>query len=146
MSLLLGVRNTADQEVAVGGIINLGNVYRKFCKKVNGVKCFDFTGDAISLNHAGIYHLTATFVTNGGAAGVVTIQMLENGVPALGVYSEQTVSTATTERNFAIDTYILVDNANLLGRETTLTKNISFEVLTTAATIALTVVNVEKVV
>ncbi len=81
MSLLLGTRNIADQAVAVGGIINLGNIYRKYCKKnANGVKAFDFNGTSISLQQSGIYHVTATIVVTSSAAGNVTIQLLENGV------------------------------------------------------------------
>lgn len=146
MSLLLGVRNTADQDVAVGGSINLGNVYRKYCKKVNGVKAFDFNGTSIALQHSGIYHITATVVATSSAAGNVTVQLYENGEAVLGAFGTDTFSTTTQLKTLTIDTYIIVDNACILGQPTTMVKNISFDVLETAATINNIVVNVEKVV
>lgn len=146
MSLLLGVRNTADQEVAVGGIINLGNVYRKYCKKINGVKAFDFNGTSIALQQGGIYHITATIVATSSAAGNVTIQMLENGEAILGAFGTDTFATTTQLKTLTIDTYVLVDSNCVLGQPSTQVKNISLEVLETAATINNIVVNVEKVV
>ena len=145
--LLLGTKNIADQTVAVGGIVNLGNVYRKFCKKnVNGIKCFDFTGNGITLNHSGIYHITAVAIATSEAAGNVTIQMYENGEVILGASATDTFATTTQLKTLMIDYYVLVDNTCILGNNTTLAKNISFEVLENAATISNIVVNVEKVV
>lgn len=146
MSLLLGVKNTADQTVAVGGIINLGNVYRKYCKKINCTKAFDFNGNGINLNHSGIYHVTAVAIATSGAAGNVTIQMYENGVLVPGASATDTFATTTQLKTLMIDYYILVDNTSILGQTATLAKNISFAVLETAATISNIVVNVEKVV
>lgn len=145
--LLIGTRNIADQVVAVGGVINLGNVYRKYCKKNScGVKAFDFNGTSISLNHSGIYHLTATIIATSGAVGNVTIQALENGEAILGALATDTFATTTQLKTLAIDTYIIVDSTCILGQPTTLAKSISFEVLENTATINNIVVNVEKVV
>lgn len=145
--LLLGTRTSAIQTVPVDGIINLGAVYRRYCKKVNGVKAFDFLGNSISLNQSGIYHLTASFVASGTAAGLVGVQMLENGQEALNVYAQETITTANTEfRTLVIDTYILVDENVVLGQVSTQPKNISFEVLNTEMLIVDATVNVEKVV
>lgn len=147
MSLLLGTRNSADQTVAVGGTIDLGSVYRKYCKKVNGIKAFDFNGTSIALQQSGIYHITATIVATSSAAGNVTIQMLENGIAIPGAFATETITTTDTElRTLTIDVYVIVDNGCLLGQPTTLAKNISLQVLETAATINNVVVNVEKVV
>ena len=33
--LLIGTRNFATQDVITNGIIQLGNVYRRYCKKIN---------------------------------------------------------------------------------------------------------------
>lgn len=146
MSLLLGTYNISDQAIAVGGTINLGNVYRKYCKKVNCTKTFDFNGESLTLNQSGIYHLTAAIVASAGAAGNVTIQMYENGVLIPGASATDTYTTTTQIKTLMIDFFILVDNGVILGRPTTNVKNISFEVLETAAVISNIVVNIEKVV
>lgn len=126
--LLLGTKNIGTQTVLSGGIINLGAVYRKYCKKNNcGVTTFSRTSNDISLQQSGIYHVTATFVGTGETAGDVTIQLLENGVAIDGAVSTQTITTATTEiRTFVIDYYILVDCDCVLGRNSTMAKTISF--------------------
>ena len=146
MSLLLGTRNSADQTVAVGGTIDLGSVYRKYCRKVNGIKAFDFNGTSIALQQSGIYHITATVIATSSAAGNVTIQMFENGIAIPGALGTDTFSTTTQLKTLTIDVYVIVDNGCLLGQPTTLAKNISLQVLETAATINNVVVNVEKVV
>lgn len=148
MLLLLGTKNTTTQDVVVDGLINLGQTYRRYCKKNNcGVKAFDFTGNGITLNHAGIYHITATLVGSAPAAGVVTVQLFENGVAVDGAISSETITTANTElRTFVIDYYVLVDNACLLGRATTVADTISLVNTGVAATFTSVIVNVDKVV
>lgn len=148
MLLLLGTKNIATQAVATGGLINLGQTYRRYCKKNScGVRAFDFTGNSISLNHQGIYHVTATFVGSGDEAGVVTIQLLENGMVVDGAISSQTITTADTElRTFVIDYYILADADCILGNYSTLAKNISFTNTGVDATFTSVIVNVDKVV
>lgn len=146
--LLLGTKNIATQDVVVNGLINLGQTYRKYCKKNNcGVKTFDFTGNGITLSQAGIYHITATLVGSAPAAGDVTVQLFENGVAVDGAISTQTITTADTElRTFVIDYYVLVDNTCLLGRATTVADTISLVNTGVAATFTSVIVNVDKVV
>lgn len=148
--LLLGTKNIGTQTVLPDGLINLGSVYRKFCKKNScGVTTFSRTTQDISLQHSGIYHVTATFVGSGDVAGVITVQLFENGEAVDGAFSSQTITTPETElRTFVIDYYILVDKDCVLGRESTLAKTISFVNTseTVTATFTSVVVNVEKVV
>lgn len=146
--LLIGTQNTGSQTVLTDGIISLGSVYRKYCKRANnGLPTFESNGNSITLNGQGIYHITATLVGAGTTAGTLTIQMLENGVPVVGGVASETITTADTElRTLVIDRYILVDDTCLLGCKSTLAKTISFENTGVGATFSNVVVNVDKVV
>ena len=146
--LLIGTQNAGSQTVLTDGIISLGSVYRKYCKKTsNCLPTFASDSNSIVLNGQGIYHLTATFVGTGTTAGTVTIQMLENGTPVVGGVTSKTITTADTElRTFVIDRYVLVDSTCLLGCTSTLAKTISFENTGVGATFSNVVVNVDKVV
>ena len=53
-NLLIGAKNFATQEVVTNGLIEFGNVYRRFCKKINGVKTFEFDNSDIVLQQTGI--------------------------------------------------------------------------------------------
>ena len=125
---LLGVQNIGTQTVLADGVINIGSVYRKYCKKNNcGVATFSRTANDISLQQSGIYHVTATFVGTAETAGDVTIQMFINGVAVAGAITTETITTATTEfRTFVIDYYVLVDDDCILGRNSTVASTISF--------------------
>lgn len=148
MNLLLGVRNTTTQDVPALGTINLGSVYRRYCKKNQcGITTFSNTATSVTLQQQGIYHVTATLVGSGDTAGVVTIQLLENGVAIPSAFSSETITTPTTElRTFVIDAYVLVDDACLLGRSTTLIDTLSLQNTGVDATFDSVVFNVEKVV
>ena len=148
MSLLLGMRNSTSQSVSSLGTIDLGSVYRRYCKKNNcGVRTFDNTSTTITLQQQGIYHITSTLVGTGTTAGVVTVQLLENGIAVPSAFSSETITTPATElRTFVIDTYVLVDDACLLGTNSTLAKTISLQNTGVASTFTSVVVNVEKVV
>ena len=148
--LLLGTKNIGTQTVLADGVINIGSVYRKYCKKNScGVTAFSRTANDISLQHEGIYHLTATFVGSASAAGVVTLQLATNGTLVDGAVSSETITTADTEvRTFVIDYYVLVDKDCILGNESTTAQTISFLNTSTDIDVTLTsvIVNVEKVV
>lgn len=146
--LLLGTKNVGTQTVLADGTINLGSVYRKYCKKnACGVATFNRTANDITLQQSGIYHITAVLVGTGETAGDVTVQLLENGEVVDGAVSTQTITTATTEfRTFVIDYYVLVDCDNILGRNSTVAKTISLTNASDAidATFTSVVVNVTK--
>ncbi len=144
--LLLGVKNTTTQAVVVDGIVNIGSSYRRYCKKNKcGVPAFARTANDISLQHSGIYHVTATFVASAPAAGVVTVQLLLNGQEVEGAFASETITTAATEfRTLVIDYYILVDDDCILGNDSTVAQTISFQNTGVAATFTSVIVNVSK--
>lgn len=146
--LLLGVKNAGAQTVLTDGIVNIGSVYRKYCKKnACGVTAFARTANDISLQHSGIYHLTATFVASAPTAGVVTVQLFVNGEAVDGAFASETITTATTElRTMVIDYYVLVDKDCVLNTESTLAQTVSFVNTGDDATFTSVVVNVDKVV
>ena len=145
---LLGTRNASTQALVTGGIVNLGEVYRKFCRKNScGLKAFEFNGSSISLQHTGIYHITATLTFTAPVAGVVIFQLTENGVAIPSALASEIITTATTEvRTTTIDFYVLVDSGCVLGNPTTLIKNIGITNTGVGSTITNVVLNVEKVV
>lgn len=146
--LLIGIKNTASQVVLADGIIGLGNVYRRYCKKNNcGVRTFETTSTGVSLQHEGIYHITGVFVATGNDVGTITVQLLENGTAIDGAFASSTIATADTElTTLVVDYYVLVDSACLLGKTSTVAKNISFANTGVDATFTSVVVNVDKVV
>lgn len=148
MNLLIGIKNTTSQTVPVDGTINLGSVYRRYCKKNNcGVRTFDTTSTSVSLQHQGIYHITSTLIASAPAAGDVTVQLLINDTPIPGAISTETITTATTEfRTLVIDYYALVDDINLLGNNTTAIDTITLQNTGVEATFTNVVLNIDKVV
>lgn len=144
--LLIGTKNFATQDVIADGIINIGSVYRRYCKKnACGIATFSRTSQDITLNQSGIYHVTATLVGSGDAAGDVTVQLFINGEAVDGAFSTQTITTADTElRTFVIDYYILVDKDCILGSEATVANSISLVNTGVAATFTSVIVNVSK--
>lgn len=125
--LLIGTKNVGTQTVLADGTVNIGSVYRKFCKANKcGIPCFSVTSNGITINHEGIYKVTAVLVGTGATAGDVTVQLLENGEVLTGAVSTQTITTATTEiRTFFIDYLIKVDKDCVLGYSTTDAKTLS---------------------
>ena len=148
MSLLVGTKNIATQNVAALGLISLGSTYRRYCKKNTcGVRTFDVGTTSITIQQQGIYHVTATLVGAGDTAGIITVQLLENGVAVPGAFSSETITTPTTElRTLVIDYYILVDDVCLLGTNSTAAVSISLQNTGVAATFTSVIVNVEKAV
>ena len=145
--LLLGTKNIGTQTVLADGIINLGSVYRKYCKKNScGIPTFGATTSAVSLQQEGFYHITATLVGSGDVACVVTVQLAVNGTLVDGAFSSETITTADTElRTFVIDYYVLVDKDCILGRESTIAQSISLVNTGVDATFSSVIVNVDKV-
>lgn len=120
--LLLGVKNVATQTVGAGATVNLGSVYRKYCKN----NAFNFTGNSVSLNHVGIYKVTVTAIVSAPAAGDVTLQLFENGIAVPGAIATETIATADTEfHTLIIDYYFKVDSTCALGCQSVDTKAIT---------------------
>ena len=74
--LLLGVKNTTPQSVLTGGLINLGSVYRRYCRKNScGVKTFEFDANSIALQQQGMYKISVSATFTRTAAGTATIKL-----------------------------------------------------------------------
>ena len=145
--LLLGTRNFTTQNVATNGLIELGNVYRRFCRKINGVRTFEFDNSDVILQQNGIYHITVTAVASGAEAGTLAIQLYENGVPVPGVFANETITTPNTElRTLTLDYFVLVDSTCVLGCNSTVAKTISLVNTGIEANYTSVVMNIEKVV
>lgn len=145
--LVIGTKNFTSQEVLANGILNLGAVYRRYCKRINGTRTFDFDGNNIVLQQSGMYHITATAVASGQVAGDVTLSLFENGVAVAGIVSTETITTPDTEfRTLVLDYYVLVDSACVLGNVATVSKAISLVNTGVDATYTSVVLNVDKVV
>jgi hypothetical protein len=136
--------------VLADGLVNIGSTYRKFCKRNRcGVPAFSVTANGVTLNTEGIYHITATFVGSGSAAGDLTVALALNGVLVDGAVSTQTITTADTEiRTWVIDYYAKVDTDCVLGVTSTDAQTVSFVNTSDAidATFTSVVVNIDKVV
>lgn len=144
--LLLGLKNTTSQTILANGSIALGNVYRKYCKKCNGITTFATNSNSVRLNQQGMYHVTATLVGTGTAAGVVTVQLNENGFAIPSALSSQTITTATTEqRTFVIDYFVIVNSTCVLGTPSTEAKTLTLTNTGVGATFTSVIFNVEKV-
>ena len=134
--LLLGLQNTTSQTILTSGMISLGSVYRKYCKRINGTTTFSVTGGSVTLQQSGIYHITATLVGSGTAAGVVTVQLNANGTP---------ITANTEQRTFVIDQYILVDSTCVLGQPAINPQTLILTNTGVGATFTNVTFNVEKV-
>lgn len=116
MSLLLVTSNTNLQTVETNEIINLGSVIRKYCKKINCVPTFNFTGQTISLLQSGIYEVSVNITFTGEVAGTATFQLEKNGVALTGATASETISVVDTEvRSVAFNFPILVNNTCVLN-------------------------------
>lgn len=146
--LLIGTKSTLSQTVLTNGVIDLGAVYRRFCKKNScGNPAFAASGTQITIQTAGIYRVTATLVGAGTEAGDVTIQLTANGVAVPGALSTETITTADTEtRTFVIDQYVLVDKACTLGISAITPVTLSLVNTGVGATFADVTLNIEKTV
>lgn len=147
--LLVGTKNVLTQTVLTDGIILLGNVYRRFCKKNTcGIGAFNVDSNSITLQHKGIYHITATLIVSGSVAGNVTVDLIANGnISQPLTFASETITTATTEvRTMVLDYYILVDSACVLGQTATTPVSLSLVNTGVGAIISNVVFNVEKVV
>lgn len=145
--LLLGIKNTSSQEVITDGLVNLGNVYRRYCKKDNcGAKTFDFAGDSVTLNQAGIYQVIVSATFTETEAGDVTLQLFENGEAITGALATETITTADTEvRSISFPYLVLVDKACVCGVFGVVAKSLSLVNTGVPATITNVSIAITKV-
>lgn len=145
--LILGTRNTAIQDLAVGDFINFGEVYRRYDKRgACGNRAFELNGTSILLQHQGIYHITAVITFTAGATGDVTFQLLENGVATSGALVTESVGTADTEvRSISFPYLVLVDKACVCGVFGVVAKSLSLVNTGVPATITNVSIAITKV-
>lgn len=142
---LIGLQNSGSQTVLTGGTINAGATYRQYSKKSCGTRTFLPANSGVTIQQEGIYHVTATLVGAGTAAGDVTVQLFQNGVAIPAAFSTQTITTADTEfRTFVIDYYVLVNSTDILNYETTAASSITLQNTGVGATFTSVVLNVTK--
>ena len=145
---LIGLQDLASQTVLANGVIAIGDVYRRYCRKNScGTRVYDNTSTGVTLNWNGIYKVTATLIGTGTEAGDVSVQLFSNGLAVPGAISTQTITTADTEfRTFVIDKFILVNNAEVLGVNNTLAQTLTLENTGVGATFTNVTFDVVKVV
>lgn len=144
--LLLGLKNSTSQTALTNEVISLGTVYRKYCRKLNSIPTFSTTSNSATLQQTGIYHVTATLIGSGTAAGIVTVQLNANGTPITGALASETITTANTEqRTFVIDQYILVGSSCVLGIPSIDTQTLTLTNTGVGATFTNVVLNIDKV-
>lgn len=145
--LLIGTKNTNAQTLIAGDSLNLGSVYRRYCRRNScGTPAFSASGTALTINAAGIYHVTATMVCTATVAGIVSAELAANGVAIPGAISSETITTAGTEqRTLVIDQYVLVDRACTLGTNAIQPVSLSIVNAGVGATYSAITLNAEKV-
>lgn len=75
--------------IAIGGIVPVGNIVRRFGCGV------DISGNGIETKGSGYYKTTASISFNGTGAGTATIQLYKDGVPVPGALAIRTVAANT---------------------------------------------------
>lgn len=143
---LIGLKDFSTQTVLTDGVIEIGDVYRKYCRKNRcGTKVFNNTNTGVTLNWDGIYHITATFVCSGTETGDVSVQLYENGSAVSGATASATIATADTEqKTLVLDYFALVDTTRVLNCNSTVAKTLSFVNTGIGATYTSVTVNIEK--
>lgn len=88
--------NNTTQDVADGGIINLGTVIRRFGPNLS------LSGNAIQLAGAGYYDLATSVTLSPTTAGEVTITAFKNGVAIPGAVATETAAAAGDVVNLSL--------------------------------------------
>lgn len=145
MALLIETRNTASQTVLEDGLINIGPVVSRYCRKTEfGLPNFSTTTNGITLNGQGIYKVTASFVASGTVAGDIRVDALVDGQP-IGAFSVDTETVPdTTQRTLYIQFNVKVDKACVLNCWSIVPKTISFQNTGVGATFILADISVVK--
>lgn len=93
--------NTAAQTVALNGLINMGNVIRRFgCVKGTSTPYATTSGTSTILSSCGrcpsYFNINASIVAVPTAAGTVTVTAFQDGVAIPGATASATVAAAAT--------------------------------------------------
>lgn len=93
---LIQTVNAGPQTVAELGVIGLGSTSRRFGCNIRQ------SGDAIECAGCGYYTITATVIVSPTAAGVVSVELQQNGAPVTGAISSAAVATADNPATLTI--------------------------------------------
>jgi hypothetical protein len=138
--MLIGLRNLTPQ--TVDGLVNLGAVYRKNCRRNDcGIPTFSNTSDSVTLNHKGFYHVTTVLTVTADAATDVVVSLLQNGVELPAATTTVTL-TADGFANVTLDYYILVTSNCVLGVTSITPATIQVSVVPETDTAVVTVSNI----
>lgn len=144
--VLLVRRNLTTQAVLADGIVDEGSVYRRFFNGCSCTRPVVAEGDATTINATGMYKITVEATFTAPAAGVVTLQLFENGEALDGAFASETITTATTEeRSVSFSTYVVVDQTRVLGINAITPKSFTLVNTGVAATFTRVQVAVENV-
>ena len=97
---LIQTANQSSQNVAVGSIISLGSVLRRFGCNLR------LNGNAIEVRGEGYYTIDADVTLSPTAAGPVSVALYADGVPITGAIATGSVSTAGNPITLPIQTTI----------------------------------------
>ena len=97
---LIQTANTSQQTVAVGSVISLGSVLRRF-----GCNC-RLNGNAIEVEGEGYYIIDVCATATPTAVGNVTISVLRDGVAIPSATATNSVSTAGNSTTLPINTTV----------------------------------------
>ena len=97
---LIQTANQSSQSVAVGSVISLGSVLRRF-----GCNC-KLNGNAIEIDGQGYYTISGTVTLAPTAAGNVTVVLQENGNTIAGATATGSVTTAGNSVTLPIETTV----------------------------------------
>lgn len=87
---LIFTANSSNQSVLDGGVVNLGNIQRRY-----GNNC-QLSGNAILVSGTGYYDISASFSVTPTAAGTVTITAYNGDIPVNGINATGTVAATDT--------------------------------------------------
>lgn len=86
--------NQGAVAVAVGGIIPLGSINRRFGCKCNNA--LDLNGNGITINESGYYDVDISVTATAAAAGNITVTLLKDGVAVPGATATETAAANGT--------------------------------------------------
>lgn len=88
------VANTTSTSVLANAIVPLGSIIRRYCACT-----LNLSGNAVTLDdkYSNYYLVTVNGTFTAPVAGVVTLQLTQNGTNIVGATASETITTASTE-------------------------------------------------
>ena len=100
---LISLATPSVSPVAVNGVLPLSTIVRRRSSAIQQ------SNDSIVLNAPGYYRVSVTATFTAPAAGVVTLELRQDGLPVQGATASTTITTATTEvRSLSLDAIVRV--------------------------------------